>query len=362
MLTCILKVTEDCNLSCKYCYVPENSPKGILSSETLEESLKQVLRTEDERVDFIWHGGEPLLSGAELYLDGMEYMEEYNENDAIIKNKIQTNGTLIKDEHVDLFEDYDFGVGISLDGPKEIQDYQRIHPNGRGSYEEVMNGINKLKEREVDFGILSVLTRKGLGKEKEIYEEIKSHTDHGKLNFFLPEGHGRKYEDRLGIDNKDFFKLFRNFYELWKNEENTDFRLSPLVEIVTSFVSENNDRKNSLCAFNNSCLSNGYISVSPHGDVYPCGRVSGIERYKLGNVNEKENLIERIRREDLPEMNRKRNDSIESSCGDCNYLEICYGGCAHDSQYEYEDLIHSTPYCKGRKDLFRHIEGDMRSD
>ena len=45
-------------------------------------------------------------------------------------NRVQTNGTLIQDEHVALFHKYGVRVGISLDGPGELNDV-RWHGEGR---------------------------------------------------------------------------------------------------------------------------------------------------------------------------------------------------------------------------------------
>ncbi|CNK64389.1 galns arylsulfatase regulator (Fe-S oxidoreductase) [Yersinia frederiksenii] len=42
---------------------------------------------------------------------------------------LQTNGTLIDDEWISLFEKYLVNVSISIDGPKHINDRHRPPPN-----------------------------------------------------------------------------------------------------------------------------------------------------------------------------------------------------------------------------------------
>src|SRR5882672_1324319 len=72
---------------------------------------------EEEGGPFILFGGEPLLVLApdleRLWAWGLERWGE---------NGIQTNGVLIRDEHIRMFKQYRVHVGISLDGPSELND------------------------------------------------------------------------------------------------------------------------------------------------------------------------------------------------------------------------------------------------
>jgi uncharacterized protein len=72
---------------------------------------------------FTLFGGEPLLVPEqdleELWSWGLS---QYG------RNSVQTNGTLINDEHIRMFKKYKVHVGISLDGPGELND-ARWHGN-----------------------------------------------------------------------------------------------------------------------------------------------------------------------------------------------------------------------------------------
>ena len=67
----ILKVTEACNLKCKYCYNGEECKKGVLSLERFEKLLL-VLKTGYDNIHIIWHGGEPLCAGIEYFRKAMD--------------------------------------------------------------------------------------------------------------------------------------------------------------------------------------------------------------------------------------------------------------------------------------------------
>lgn len=76
-----------------------------------------------------------------------------------ISNALQTNGTLITDKWAAFFREYQFLIGISVDGPRDIHDERREDSRGQGSFDRVMKGIDCLRRHQVDFNILTVLHR-----------------------------------------------------------------------------------------------------------------------------------------------------------------------------------------------------------
>jgi uncharacterized protein len=104
-----------CNIQCQYCY--QNPPRdaGNVPHTYDLEAMKQALAAEGG--DFTLFGGEPLLMPiADLETVWGWGLERSG------KNAIQTNGVLISDQHIELFKRYKVGVGISIDGPGELND------------------------------------------------------------------------------------------------------------------------------------------------------------------------------------------------------------------------------------------------
>ena len=66
--------------------------------------------------------------------------EDHLEGVVNLKFLIQTNAMLIDQEWVDIFVKHDIGVGVSLDGPMNINDENRIDHQGRGTYEITIAG------------------------------------------------------------------------------------------------------------------------------------------------------------------------------------------------------------------------------
>ncbi|MBD2016698.1 radical SAM protein [Microcoleus sp. FACHB-53] len=105
----------NCNIACQYCYQNPQRDAGNLTQSYDLELMKAAV--EREGGSFILFGGEPLLLPEQdleaLWAWGLE---KYG------SNGIQTNGTLINDNHIRMFKQYQVQVGISIDGPSELND------------------------------------------------------------------------------------------------------------------------------------------------------------------------------------------------------------------------------------------------
>jgi uncharacterized protein len=104
-----------CNIQCQYCYQnPQRDAGNVLHSYDLEKMKTGI---ENGGGPFTLFGGEPLLVSEkdieELWSWGFQ---KYG------SNNIQTNGTLINDNHIRMFKAYRVHVGISVDGPGELND------------------------------------------------------------------------------------------------------------------------------------------------------------------------------------------------------------------------------------------------
>src|SRR5581483_5872010 len=104
-----------CNIQCQYCYQnPIRDAGNFLQRYDLERMKAAVERAGG---DFVLFGGEALLvPKRDLESLWSWGLEKYG------KNGVQTNGTLIDDDHIRMFKQYRVHVGISLDGPGALND------------------------------------------------------------------------------------------------------------------------------------------------------------------------------------------------------------------------------------------------
>ncbi len=104
-----------CNIQCQYCYQnPQRDARDGAPEYDLARMKEAVLA---EGGPFSLFGGEPLLVPERDLEDLWSWgLEKFG------RNSLQTNGVLISDWHVDAFKKYRVQVGVSLDGPGELND------------------------------------------------------------------------------------------------------------------------------------------------------------------------------------------------------------------------------------------------
>src|SRR5260370_41426814 len=127
--TILLKVTSRCNIDCSYCYVYhqgdtswQRMPKHM-SLATVKDVLKQLATLyEDQQQPFavVLHGGEPLLLPRNI-LDALLHGLS-DRLPAACGRAIQTNGTLIDDDLLELCLRTNTTLSVRLDVPADVND------------------------------------------------------------------------------------------------------------------------------------------------------------------------------------------------------------------------------------------------
>lgn len=166
-LSFILKIASRCNLNCSYCYVYNRADttwrdKPALLSDNAFFACVQRIRaycalSGQQAVNIVFHGGEPCLVGAARLSKWCGYATEQLSELLRVHFTIQTNGTLLDEEWIATLKRHEITVGISTDGPQEINDQFRVDHLGRGSYEETLRGITLARDASVKLYLLCVV-------------------------------------------------------------------------------------------------------------------------------------------------------------------------------------------------------------
>lgn len=176
-MTIHISIDTGCNLGCEYCYEePDRVQQGnhIRNEYDLDKIFARLDQFR-EKYDEIpgLHGGEPLLIPHDDLDKIFAYITEHWDGSP----HIQTNGTLIDDEHVDLFLKYDVDVGISCDGPGELNSLRQA----RGEMEDgsptditdtmterTTENIARCSEAGCQVGLIVVLTEQNAGTDERL--------------------------------------------------------------------------------------------------------------------------------------------------------------------------------------------------
>jgi len=124
-----------CNLKCSYCYEETLRDAGNFGQSVDIASIKEAVQREGGG-PFLLFGGEPLLLPKDALRDLWAWGFDRNGG-----NSVQTNGTLVDDDHIELFKKFNVRIGISIDGPEDLND-ARWH----GTLEETRSSTRRVQE------------------------------------------------------------------------------------------------------------------------------------------------------------------------------------------------------------------------
>lgn len=347
----IAKSSDICNYQCSYCYVEHNSKISIMPIETATIAIKKIVDYigNTRRINFIWHGGEPLMAGSDYFVQVVKFSKQFCNN---IEHCIQSNGSLLTDSFLNFCADNKVAVSLSFDGPAAIHDMNRKTSRGKGTHYETMKALEKIKRAGLTSGCVCVLHKQNIDHVEELYNFFKLYKINFRINPVVRSGRAVSNYNALAITPDEYGRAMMKLFDLWFNDDGT-IQVEPLHTIVGNFVSPNIWG----CDYHGNCLKS-IISINPDGSIYPCGRFAGLENFRLGNITEDDLAI--IFQSDLFNNLSNRNISTVEHCRKCVFREICNTGCMITAYMARGNIYDSDYYCKGRKMLFAHIAKNLK--
>ncbi|MFH1235999.1 MAG: radical SAM protein [Parcubacteria group bacterium] len=358
-LVLIHPVEFDCNIACGYCYngssrTLRDKPSRLISMETLELLFAGMAKVAGGNFTVIWHGGEPLLAGKEFYRSAIEAQRRVVGNRCKVRHCVQTNGTLIDSEWVDLFEKYDVAPSFSMDGPKDLHDAVRVRPDGTGTYDDVLRGYNLSRNRGIRTGLMVVVSSVNVSYPERMWEWILKQgiTSLDFMPCFEPElvCAGRP---RFSVTEDDMTRFLVRSFDLWFDHGDPNIRIRTFRETIKGMIGA----RNGVCSWNGSCLNN--ISIAQDGRVFPCSRYHSYPEMTYGTLGP--NTLEELMTSPSTISTREGIARAQDQCPDCRWFPICHSGCPF-LRYAIAGTW-DAPYvhCSSRQALFAHIEKRITS-
>lgn len=292
---CCISISENCNMSCRYCHfsIKDKRRNEMNESELVKviQNIKRYIHEND--VDIfkigIVGGGEPLI-----HFNILKKLVDTVKSTENIKLYTISNGYSVSEKQLKYFYDNRDTVTLnfSLDGYKEIHDLNRIDCLGNGTFDRVMESIEKYE---------GIFSQKPQVNCTVTSEHIKNHEK--VIDFFV----------RHGFETVTFSQVFDSPEYSTTNEEFGTF-LNDASKFLTlrqkrTTNSYDCSKYGKLCGVG---ITNPYFSG---GDVYPCGRFSGLNTYRLGSAADPLNVIEEKMKE-LRHVSRKScyYDMLQKEC------------------------------------------------
>jgi len=178
-------LTDNCNLTCDYCYISTLETQKSMSTDTIQEFSNKLSQTISKypnikTITLKLAGGEP-LSKFNLWNDEIQSLiNKLKKLEIKINIRIVTNLTILNDDIIEFCKINNITFAVSLDGINEYHDKYRKFKNQKGSYTIIENNLLKLKNSKVLFAILVTISNDnldGILKLVNIYLIIISHLD-----------------------------------------------------------------------------------------------------------------------------------------------------------------------------------------
>ena len=210
----VVKISKQCNLRCTYCYeFPYLSDPARMSLQELKRMFKNIADYyggTGQRMDFVWHGGEPLLVPADVYRAIGDIQQEVLGSAAVpFGNSVQTNLVHLTDDVINLFGSFFSNVGVSID----LFGDQRVNVVGRPVQKKVLENMQRLQDAGIPFGGITVLSKLTAPHAVKIYQFFED-IDAGFR--FLPiyrTGYEGQQEE-LALTSKEIVDIFKKSCQL----------------------------------------------------------------------------------------------------------------------------------------------------
>jgi uncharacterized protein len=348
-----------CNLDCSYCFYLDREadpykslPARRMTLETLEHLVDSYLFYSCPSSIFAFQGGEPTLAGLPFFEKLVGFQQHHGRNGQSVSNALQTNGVLLDQSWCDLFRSYNWLLGVSLDGPEEVNDLYRYNKEGRGTWKRVIQSIELLQKNKVEFNILCVLSQANVGRAKELYRFYRGLGIDNVQYIPLAEFDGDGNPLPFTIAPEQYGRFLTETFDLWWPERRR-MRIRCFDNIAEALAGQ----KPGTCTMHETCDS--YVVVEYNGDVYPCDFFVS-SSWKLGNV-ELDSWPEIARRARRYSFASKKT-LAHPECQVCEYQSICHGGCPklrHGPHGRFEELDY---FCQAYKMIFAHSVDPLRQE
>lgn len=318
-LTATIFITDKCNLACKYCYEAnkqynKNTVDNIDKFIDILYSDKRYSKFDSIILDFI--GGEALLE-TDLMAHAINKFVEVGtrlKHPWITEHRFQcfttSNGTLFSIPKVKKFlEDYPcVTVGLSLDGCKKAHDMNRVHLDGRGSYDEILKNLQWWRHRYTQVLVKGTMNRDTLPM---LGDMLINQIQLG----FQPWANPIYEEHWTKEDAEEYYKQLRKVIDFIFHRK--------LYTKVRPIGRPRPIKEESLNMEVGYCGSGAFmVTLGMDGKLYPCHRfaTSTDHKYSIGDVDHgvDEELFRKFREGQI-RINKQMGNTKLPLCYSANY-------------------------------------------
>jgi uncharacterized protein len=310
-----IDVIGSCNLKCIYCAesstMPERQPINL---ETLDAALQALFDWSKPKSAISIHlgSGEALLSPEIVKEIGMKSRQMAKAQHRALSLYLTTNGTCLNNQVIDWLIADQWNVKVSIDGDQRVHDENRKYKSGRGTYSEVSKAVAVLAQKIPEkFSTTSVICR-GADPSRVFYHIASLGVRRIEL---VPVAAAQDSILQLSeSDLESYRKFIADYAQKLANGKPVPINIRFHNRLLRVLGYKNNRTP---CGAGRNFFASG-----PTGEIYPCFRFIGIEKYKLGDIAgiSEEQVQDFIKSSGRPYEKRE-------TCRECWAAPLCGGPC-----------------------------------
>lgn len=292
----IIGITEDCNLRCSYCiyndnYLFEKKLSGRnIDLEIVKKGLLYIYGYIKDRhnktFNISFYGGEPFIK-----FDLMKKIVSYSKilfNDWELIFGATTNATLLTDKIIEYLITEDFNILISLDGPQKNHNSKRVYRNGKGTFKNVWENLERIKERDAEYFYKKISFNIVHSHDQSLVDIFSFFTEEKLINmnktyYNQVVGKNTNYHEKIHYDETKVLNDFKLIFEKIRAKLIYSNELKPIEEIFFRdyFLNKTfNSKPNSI--FSGTCFFNTRLFIDVEGKFHFCEKINN--SFPLGDV------------------------------------------------------------------------------
>jgi len=329
-----------------------------MSDQTAEQTFlrieEHVREKQLEEVVITFHGGEPLLAGVsrlQRFLTTAKKLISAN-----IQFTVQTNGTLLTKEFLNLFAEHDVQIGMSVDGDKVANDRYRRFKNGRSSFDRVMASVELINSKpewaRLLTGYLAVVDLRN--DPKEVFEFISGMDSRG-FDVLLPDCNHESPPKRpaTDVDKTAYGQWMSNLFNAWL-DSGIDIEICYFEEILAMLLGQRSTREHIGSQFAD------LIIVESDGDIEGLDTLKMVSRdaTHLG-LNVYHNTFTQALDHESVACRLVGYQALCATCRSCSFLNQCGGGYIPHRYKKDTGFLNPSVYCHDIQYLITHIKNAL---
>lgn len=306
-------------------------------------------------VDIVFHGGEPLLLGAKRLGSYADRLRELIP--CTVGLGIQTNGTLLTGEVLDVLARHDMQVGLSIDGPKHVNDRHRIDHQNQGSFDRLDAAIRLAGSRpewkKLLGNYLAVIDLKNAPVEiYRFFRQIEARS----IDLILPDAHHDSPPARPDGDGSHlaYGAWLAEFFDAWFDEQAL-LNVRLFEEILVALLGGDSTHESI------GAKSVDLVVVEADGAIEPVDtlKIVGRQATDIGMSVFQNSFDDALHHPAL--RSRMSGYSVLcDTCRSCPEVAHCGGGYLPHRFGAGKGFLNPSVYCDDLRFLFDHIRAKVK--